>query len=707
MTEQRVTFPDISGLLAPHSVAVIGASDRPGNLGGDTVHRLVRFGFPGPVFPVNRSREPVAGRTAFATVAELPQAAGLAIFAIPAAGIPAAVRECAAAGIRHGVAYAGGFAEAGPEGAALQRELTEACRETGFLLCGPNCVGIINSDLPVTSTFATALHEVDALKPGVVSMVTQSGGIGTTLFSMAMEAGFGFRHLVSGGNEAVLGFADYLHAFAVDEGTRVIAGYLEGVTDGPRFIAAVAEARRRGKPVVLIKSGSTPDAARAALAHTGSLAGEDRVFDAVLREFGVIRVWSLEELLDVCLYLAGLRPGLMPRGPGIGIVSFGGGHGVLATDQAVREGLAIPTMDAEATRRLRAQLLSVASAANPMDLTPSTAFRPEAFARLPAALDVMANAPGIEQLLFIVSALGSKAQEIGDLAIALQRSAAKPVAVSWSAPPRGVVARLAEAGIYNFIDFARAVRAMARIAPPPQQPGPAETPPLVLDWPALLPGGATPGMVVTEDRCHALLRAAGLPVADGRLVRDAVAAAEAAGAIGLPVALKAISPQVTHRAAAGLLAVGLASAAAVQAAAAHLLERAAARQVELDGLLVQRMERGSAELILAAFRDPVFGPMVSAGAGGGLAELIDDVVIARAPLDAAGAAALIRRLRVARHAREDGAPLDVAPVAAYLAELSRLAAAAPWRRFVLEVNPVKWSATRAVAVDGLLIIDEP
>ena len=317
-------FLDVSGILEPTSVAVIGASERPGNLGGDTVRRLVKFGFPGPVWPVNRSGAGVAGLPAFPAVGVLPGVPHLAVLAVPAEALLDAVRECAAAGVRYGVAYAGGLGEAGGAGAELQRALVALCRETGFILCGPNCVGVINATLPATPTFSTALLEIDALRPGGISIVAQSGGIATSALSLIQQAGFGCRHMISSGNEAVVGYPDYLHALARDEGTHVIAGYLEGTADNAKLVRALEEARRRRKPVVLIKAGATSASARAAQAHTGALVGEERVVDAVLRELGVIRVYSIEELVDVALLLEGNRNRL-PGGPGVGIVTFGGG----------------------------------------------------------------------------------------------------------------------------------------------------------------------------------------------------------------------------------------------------------------------------------------------------------------------------------------------------------------------------------------------
>ena len=627
--------------------------------------------------------------------------------AVPALAIIDTVREAAAKGTRNGVAFAGGMGEGGAEGVALQRRLAELCHETGFNLCGPNCVGIINAATPVTQTFATVLHEFTSLRAGPISMVTQSGGIGTAAFSLVQNAGFGFRHLISGGNEAVVTFADYLYALARDEGTKVIAAYLEGVDDGPKLARALAEARDRGKPVVMIKSGATAASARAARAHTGALVGEDRVFDSVLQELGVIRVGSVEEMVDVCLVLAGTPSGKIPRGPGVGIVTFGGGNGVLAADQCAAHGLTSPTLDAERSAKLQSLLVSVASPANPMDLTPSTALRAESLAKLPEAMDVLASQPDIHALVLIVGGLAVKEKEISAVFADFWRRCPKAVSVAWPAPPTGTLQRFAEQGIATFDEPDRALRALGRLAAfgaardrPVRLHALA---PLDFDWAAEVPAGAS---VVSEDRCHALMRKAGLPVAPGALAVDDAGAVRIAREIGLPAVMKGIAEAVTHRAAAGLLAVDLRTEQEVADAFRGLQARADAIGVALDGVYVQKMARGGVELLVSVFRDAMFGTLVSVGSGGGLTELIDDVVTERAPVDEAAAAAMIGRLRLRGHAKDEQGMLDAAPAAAFVARLSRLGASAPWRRFTFEVNPIKWRRDGVVAVDGLLIVEE-
>ena len=706
MTAGDEGFVDIGPILEPRSIAVIGASDQPGNLGGDTVRRLRKFKFPGDIWPINRTAATVADLRCYARVSELPHVPELAIMAVPASALMEVIGECAEAGVRNGIAYAGGLADAGAEGAELQRAIGALCRERGFILCGPNCVGVINATTPVTATFSTALAEMNDLRPGVISMVAQSGGIATTAFSMVQQAGFGCRYLVSSGNEAVVSFADYLYAFAQDEGTRIISGYLEGIADGPKLLRALDAARKRDKPIVLIKAGMTHATARAAQAHTGALVGEDRVFDAILKEMGVIRVYSIEELVDVTLMLVANR-GKVCSGRGVGVVTFGGGNGVLAADQCALNGLSTPSLSAQCTAQLKPLLVSVATAANPVDLTPTTAFRAEALAQLPDALDVIAAEPAIHSLLFIAGSLASRAREISDIVRGFSSRSSKPVCICWPSPPHGVPARLAEHGIYSFVEAARGIASIARLA----AHGDGITRPArsghvgltAFDWSPFVAVEDT-AAVVTEDRCHRILEAAGLAVAAGKLTTDEASAVQVAQSIGLPVVLKGISSDVTHRARAGLLAVDLRSPEDIQRAFRRLIARAAELSVSLDGVYAQKMLDGGTELLVTAFRDPLFGTMVSCGSGGVLTELIDDVVSERAPVSDALAAHMLERLRSRALAFDAAGSLPPARAAAFIARFSELASTAPWTRFIFEVNPVLWARDSAVAVDGLLIV---
>jgi acetyltransferase len=643
-------------------------------------------------------------------VSDLPAAADLAIFATGADSVPALVRECAQAGIRSGIVWAGGFAETGEHGQKLQQELSRICEETGFVLAGPNCIGIIDTWMPVTASFASFLTETDALVRGDISMVSQSGGTGTMAQAFAQQAGFGFRYMISSGNEAVLTAADYLHALVRDPRTKVIAAYLEGVRDGARFLAALDEARAAAKPVVVLKGGETGASARAAVAHTGALAGERRVWDAVFRETGVMQVHSLEELLDTALFLSSADLRKWPAGSGIAAVSFGGGGGVLAADQAARQGLVMPMLTTPTRDKLRPLVPPIAAFDNPVDLTPQVYNQAEWFAHFGAALDVIAADPGIHSILLQFGPMAQRGIEIAQAICDFRERTEKTVCIAWPLAPRGIPELLRRRGVYVFIEYARAIAVLGQLAR--CRPvaagdfGKAAVPAMAFNWSQYV-RDPTAGTVVSEADCHRLLAAAGLPVAAGRLVRSESEAGEAAIALGLPVAMKGISPAVTHRAAAGLVALGIASVDGAGETYRLLSARAAAAGIELDGVYVQQMVGEGVEILVSAFRDPVFGTMISCGAGGNLTELIDDVTLQRAPIGEEQALQMIARLRLARSAAKMRVPPDRALLAQFIAGLSKLAAGAPWRRFVLEINPVKWSEDQVTAVDGLLVVEEP
>ena len=543
-------FGALTPLLAPRSVAVIGASDRAGNLGGLAVQFLKKFGYRGPVWPVNGGRATVAGLPCFPSLAELPAVPDMAIIAVPAGSVLEVVRECIGAAVPSAIVWAGGFAEGDEAGRLRQTELTEACRGSALKLCGPNCIGIINTAIGLTASFSSLMTEIDRFTPGCVSMVSQSGGIAVNAHARAQQLGLGFRITISSGNEAALGIPDCMRALLEDEGTRVIAVYTEGMADPQGFVDALAEARRRRKPVVVLKGGATEASGRAALAHTGRLAGSDRTYEAIFREFAAIRVFSPEEMLEVALQLASLPPGRLPAGNRVVISSFGGGSGVIATDQCAREGLVVPPLDAPTRERLAPILTPLASSLNPVDLTPGSMTNPKDREHLPEVLEILAAAPGADQYLCFSSGFGALAPAFADMFETVRQRSRKPVGISWLAPPDGIIERLAANGVMVFTEHGRLIRAvghLARYAADLQsriRVVPLDRPPF--PWRDFVSAGG----VITEDVVARVLGAAGLPVAAGRVARTADEAAHVAEVVGFTVAMKALSPAITHRAAA-------------------------------------------------------------------------------------------------------------------------------------------------------------
>jgi acyl-CoA synthetase (NDP forming) len=550
------------------------------------------------------------------------------------------------------------------------------------------------------------MTELDHFLPGHVSMVSQSGGIAVNTHARAQALGLGFRVTISCGNEAALGIPDFMQALVEDDETRVIAVYTEGIGNPGAFVAALAAAKARRKPVVILKGGATEASSRAALAHTGRLAGADRTYDAIFREFAAIRVHSPEEMLDVCLQLAALPAGRLPAGNRVLISSFGGGSGVIATDQCVREGMTVPPLTAE-TRAALAPLISpLASSANPVDMTPGAMTNPKLRPHLPAVLKTLAATAETDLMLFFSSGFGALAPQLASMYQTTSAEADRPVMLSWLSPPEGIAERLNAAGVMVFNEHSRLIRAAAHIvryaADLRHHIARSDAPVPAFPWEEFTAGE---GRVVSEHVASRILEAAGLKVARGRIATTAQEAVAFAGDVGFPVVMKGISAAVTHRAAAGLLALDLASPEAVEAAFARLTARSAELGVTLDGVWVQHMFAGKTELLVTAFRDPDFGVIVGCGMGGGMTEIIDDVAFTRAPIDAAGAVDLLGRLRTLRRLPTLLSPQQQPLAGAFIARFSALVASAPWPSFTFEVNPLKLGETDAAAVDGLLLIE--
>jgi acetyltransferase len=633
----------------------------------------------------------------------------LAILGIGAASVPAVLREAGEAGVKNVIVWAGGFAEGGPQGAALQAELVDIAAQHQVNVLGPNCLGVFDTAAPLTASFASFLGEVDSLLQGGISMIGQSGGLTTNAMAHARESGFGFRYAVSTGNEAVLDAGDFVAAMADDPLTKVIALYIEGARRGAKLAAALAKARDRGKPVVMLRGGVTAAAARAAAAHTGALAGESRVWQAVLDELAVIQVQTLEELLDVAKQISSNPNHVEMAGSGIAVVTFGGGSGVLSADQAARRGLAVPALLPETRDKVALLIPPIASTVNPIDLTPQTYQAGNWLDTLPEALDLIAADLGVDGILLQYGPMAMRSDEVARITKEFIARAPIPVLLAWELPPSSIKGWLADNQLGIFEEFDRAVRVLAHFASTSKAKREAvaeDIVPVEFDWAAHVPN-STPGTVLSEYACHALLEAAGIPVAVGRMAQTPAEAVAAAAQVGLPVAVKGMSQQVTHKFAAGLVRLNLDTPEAVQEAAEQILARIAELGAVVEGVYVQHMEGEGVEILVSALRDPVFGTMVSVGAGGVMTELLDDVALRRAPIGMKGAEQALRQLQLLKYLDRKHTLPDITALASLVSNLSRLAASAPWKRFVIEMNPVKWHGSHAAAVDGLLIIEEP
>lgn len=698
-------IPDLRPLLAPSSVAVLGASPRR-RMARTVVTNLVRCGFAGGVYPVHPAAEPVEGLPAYASITALPEVPDCAVIALSPENTLAAFRNAARAGVRAAVLLGSGFAEAGEAGRSIQREIEELAREAGIAVCGPNCLGLVAPALGVT---LTGYHLPDDLAAGAVAAVVQSGSV---FWSLAHNTrGIRFNTLVSSGNEAVLTAADFLDHALDDPSTRVIVAFLESVRDGDRFLELAARVRRSRIPLVVLKIGRSEAGRASVIAHSGALAGSDAIFSAVCRQEGIVRVDTIDELYDVCeLLLAGR----LPRGERVGVVTDSGGEKTLILDWGERVGLRFPPPSPPTAAALRTILAPYVPVSNPLDAWGSGNYA-EIY---PAALKALAEDDAIDVVVLGTDLIRDteEAALYGQAMLNLREATAKPVAVvanQANGIDAVVAGRLRQAGVPVLQGTEYGLRAIRRAADYARflaRPDSVPVPPAAQDVAWLSQEiGAAP-RVVGELTAKRWLARFGVPVAREAPARTLDEARRAAAAIGYPVALKALGRGLEHKSDVGALALGLDTPEALVSAWESITIRVArlGAAASLDLMLVQEMVSAGLELLVGVTVDPTFGPILSVGLGGVFVELLDDVVYARPPIDERGARELLAQLRGARVLGEfrGRGPRDVAAASGAIAAVGRFALAAGARLAAIDVNPliVLDAGNGARAVDALIVL---
>ena len=686
-------------LFFPASVAIIGASSDAERIGGRPLRFLREAGFKGALYPVNRSgAAEIQGLPAYASLLDVPGPVDHAIVAVPVPGVLAALQDCAAKGVKAVQVFTAGFAEVDAAGAELQARLVHICRDAGMRLVGPNALGLLNPSVNLFATFSTALNGLRP-RPGVVGMATQSGAFGSAAYGMATLRGIGLSRVIATGNEADVDVAECIDYLAQDPDTRVICAALEACKDGTRLRAALRKAADAGKPVIIMKIGSTEVGAAAAATHTGSLAGNDAVYDAVFAECGAYRAQSIEEMLDIAHLCA--VTGALPSNERIGIMTGSGGIGILMADGASELGMTLPPLAADAADALRA-LLPFAVPANPYDTTAQVTSVPDGVPRVVEALLRPASGYGcVFAYLAHVGLSPERFRSTEERLIALRRDYPGQALVLVMLSEDGVTRRLEAAGIAVFADPTRAVKAVAGAARMASLrsgmrrdtlPAPDMTQPL--------PEAAT------EAQAKALLGAAGIPVLPEQTCASALDAARAADAMGYPVVAKIVSADIPHKTEVGGVIVGLPDAQAVAAAYDTLLARAAERapQARIDGVLIAPMVRGGVETIIGIHMDPVFGPMVMFGLGGTAVELFKDVAFASAPLTPAQGLALVDSVRSSAllNAWRGGPQYDTQALAEALSNLSHFAVRHADHLAGIDINPFVVKTEGAVCLDALI-----
>jgi acyl-CoA synthetase (NDP forming) len=713
---ELVTTERLREFFAPRSIALVGASDNSG-WARLIVASCATTGFTGPLTAVHPRATSAFGLPVVRNLRDLPERADLAFILAPLPAVEGVLDDMGETGIPNGVVLASGYREVGPRGRALEDALVARAVANGVTILGPNCLGFINAH---TRSAPYALTLPAPLTAGPVGVALQSGALASVVLSFAKAHAIGLSVLTSMGNEAMMTTADVLDYLVEDEATKVICLFLEEIGDPVAFAAVAAKADRAGKPIVALKVGSSPAGQQAAMAHTGSVAGDDAVVDAVLRQLNVIRVTSLEELLTTGAALGYNR---LPAGRRMGVLTLSGGSNDIIADAASAQGFAIPAFAAETAAAIGELLPSFASAQNPLDVTgfgtlANLSGRTGPLTAVDHALDLAVQDPNLDFVLFCGVALPEARPPDETMASALEtrvewlagRMASAPVpvipaattCVDISAYGRGLLTRhglnmlsgldlgmTALGHMLRWTENRGRVRTMA-----PRTAGPGNG------------NGQAPGPW-SEDAARRLL-AGRVPVVPGGLAASADEAVEIAGRVGLPVALKICSAQIIHKSDIGGVALGLASEAEVRAGYEKV--RAAGATVPdalLDGVLVTPMRSGGAELLAGVTVDPAFGPVLAVGLGGIWVELLHDTSLRLLPVDAAEVKRMLGELRGlplllgARGTR----PANLDAVAAAIAGLGEVALSLDGTLRALEVNPLWVNGDQVEALDVLVVTD--
>lgn len=701
----------LTPLIAPRSIAILGASADPARVGGMPLQLLIQHGYEGEIYPINPKYPEISGLTCYPDIESLPGPVDLLAMAVAAKDVVPQLRRAAAKGVRSAVVFASGFAETGlEEGQRLQEELAACAREIGIPVAGPNCMGFANLDSHAYTAFASVFRVVEPPQENrSVALVTQSGNVCASVYAAGRKLGVGFNCVINTGNEADVEFAEYLEYFAADPGTQAIAGYVEGLRDGPRFRKVAAELRDAGRPLMLMKVGDTAKGAEAAASHTASLAGSQAVYRAAFEELNVMWAEDLSHLADLA-YLSRFKD--RTAGRRVAIITMSGALGALLADKLTQRGIEVPSLSPDVQRVLRGGIPDYGMVANPVDVTGNVVNQMGFFRN---ALTALAESGDVDFVL--VYAPGYLLDRMAPDMIEVAKVSPMLIAAIDTLEATCRVA-LQDAGIPVFTDTARAVAALAvfgqwserrRATGGTRAPVPA---PVVRPAPvvqALAAGRAT----LTEVEGKALVAFFGVPVVEERVATSATEAAAAAEALGFPVVLKVLSPDIAHKSEAGGVRLGIASGTAAAAAFEEVVAaaRSFAPGARIEGAVLQRQEASGVEVLAGITRDPVFGPTLTLGLGGILTELLGDVSHALLPVDAARARQMLERLKGFRLLTGfRGRPAcDVEALCAAVAALSDAALACGDGLTELEVNPfiVRPAGQGVVAVDCLVGLAPP
>jgi acetyltransferase len=702
----------LSALFAPKSVAMFGASETPDSVGQVVFKNLLEAGFSGDIYAINPKRETVQGQKAYDNLDEIGEDIDLAIVATPARTVPGIVEQCGLYGIKSMIILSAGFREIGEQGRALEDKVRDAARAHGIRFMGPNCLGIIRPSLGLNATFGN-----NNASEGGIALVSQSGALCTSILDWAENRDVGFSAVVSTGIAADIDFGDILDYLASDSKTESIILYVEGLTDARRFMSGMRAAARI-KPVIAIKAGRSREGAAASMSHTGALVGGDAAFTAALNRSGVVQVETISQVFAAASTLSSKYKAVGER---MAIITNAGGPAVLATDHAHLVSLKIPSLGEETLKALNETLPATWSHGNPIDIIGDAT--PE---RYQEAIDIVLKDPNVDGVLVILTPQAMTAPyEVAEAVVKASENNRKPIVTSWMGGKQVDPARslFRQAKIPTFNTPEAAVDAFHYLAAykanqqlllqtPGRLPIEHEEPNIEAARLIIESALSAKRFVLTEPESVALLEAFNIPTVRNGIARSAEEALVLATSIGFPVAMKVYSDDISHKSDVGGVKLNIRNAADVRGSYRDLVERVQKNRPDahIEGITVEEMHRttNGREVMVGVISDPVFGPVISFGAGGTFVEVMEDATVAIPPINERLARNLVSRTKISKALGEfrnmPAASLDA--LVDVLLRVSNMACELPWLR-EMDINPLILDDKGAVAVDARIVVHIP
>ncbi len=702
---------NLSKIFNPKSIALIGASDEEGSVGYTLMKNLTELGYRGKVYPVNIRKPQILGFKAYKTVDKLPETADLAVIATPAKTVPDVVEQCGKAGILGIIIISAGFKEVGPEGKALEGRIIEIKKAYNLRIIGPNCLGIIRPSINLNATFVNKMP-----KPGNIAFISQSGALGSAILDWAVHENVGFSNFVSVGSMIDVDFGDLIDYFGTDPKTRSILMYVEGITNAREFMSA-ARHFARTKPIIVVKAGRFGESAKAAASHTGSLTGEDIVYDAAFKRAGLVRVDEIADLFN-CAEVLGTQPN--PRGPNLAIVTNAGGPGVMTTDSLIAKGGKLAKLSQKTMKTLNSILPHCWSGGNPIDILGDAKAD-----RYKAVVEACFKDENVDGLLIIYTPQGvADPAEIARSIVEFCKSKGRYKTVLTSFMGYNEVEEanriLSENSIPTYSTPEQAVatyvymyqykRNLDLLYETPEEL-PVDSVPPKRPLTVIMRNAARENReILTEMEAKQLLDYYNIPVVKTVVAKNADEAAISASQIGYPVVLKILSPQIIHKTDAGGIALDIPSETKLREAFDDIIRRAKEHNpdAEIQGVTVQPMiKKRGYEIILGAKTDSLFGPVILFGMGGIGVELFKDVAVGLPPLNQTLARRIMEETKVYRLLKgyRNMPPANLKLLEETIVRFSQMLVDFPQLKEV-DINPLFIDEKEAFALDARIIIDK-